>query len=204
MPQIKNIIFDLGGVLLNIDYNKTAQAFQQLGVTNFDELYSQYKANPLFEELETGKISEAAFYQAIEQYCRPATSQKDIENAWNAMLLSFRTESLDFLVSLKDRYNLFLLSNTNSIHLKAFQQIFTTETGKASLDNYFTKCYYSHIIQMRKPYMDVYQFVLQEGNMNAEETLFIDDSINNVNTAKELGMQVHHLLATEKIEDLQY
>jgi len=200
--NIKNIIFDLGGVLLNVDYHKTSEAFQQLGVSNFDNLFSQFKSNELFEKLETGNISDNSFYQEIKKHCAPATSTVQIENAWNAMLLDFRKESIQFLSSIKSQYNIYLLSNTNSIHLEAFKKIFTNETGLDSIDIFFKKSYYSHLIQKRKPHKETYQFVLQDGNMIAEETLFIDDSMNNIDSAKELGIITHLLLPTERIENL--
>src|ERR1700739_3239196 len=120
MLPVKNILFDLGGVLLNVDYHKTSAAFKKLGVQNFDTLYSQFKANELFEELETGKISDDHFYKEMEKHTYPGISQQQIEEAWNAMLLDFRIDSLHFLDSLKNKYKLFLLSNTNSIHHAAF------------------------------------------------------------------------------------
>jgi glucose-1-phosphatase len=203
MPKIKNLLFDLGGVLLNIDYNKTADAFKKLGVHQFDELYSQSAANDLFEALETGIISEDDFYTNIQQYCQPSTTKHQIETAWNAILLNFRIDSLEYLDRLKEKYNIYLLSNTNSIHLKAFNKIFEEETGKHGLDNYFIKAYYSHKIKQRKPYPSTYQFVLNDAGINAEETLFIDDSIVNIEGAKETGLQVHHLLSGQKIEDIK-
>ncbi len=203
MSAIKNIIFDLGGVLLNINYYKTADAFKMLGVHQFDELYSQANANHLFEALETGEISEEIFYEAIHPYCGPGTTRAQIQTAWNAMLLDFRMGSLSVLDSLKEKYNLYLLSNTNSIHHKAFNQIFRKETGKSTIDDYFIKSYYSHIIRIRKPYAATYQWVLGDGNMIASETLFIDDSANNISGAKEVGIQTHLLLPTETIGDLE-
>ncbi len=203
MEAIKNIIFDLGGVLLNIDYHKTADAFKALGVHQFDELYSQANANHLFEALETGDISEDNFYKEIEQFCGPGTTRQQIQQAWNAILLDFRMDSLSVLESIKDKYNLYLLSNTNSIHLTEFNRILLDETGQPSLDAYFKKSYYSHIIRMRKPYTATYQWVLNDEQMIAEETLFIDDSINNVKGAAETGIRTHHLLPGEKIGDLK-
>ena len=202
MQQIRNIIFDLGGVLLDVDYNRASSAFIQLGVKNFDELYSQYKSNDLFEKLETGEVSEKAFYQAIREYSKIDITEEAIETAWNSMLLDFRKPSLSFLDLIKDKYRVFLFSNTNSIHHKAFREIFTTQTGKASLDDYFIKSYYSHVVGMRKPYKESYQFILQDAGINAGETLFIDDSYNNIEGAKETGILTHLLLEGEKIEEL--
>ena len=204
MAAIKNIIFDLGGVLLDIDYHKTAKAFSDLGVQQFDALYSQANANHLFEALETGTILEDAFYQSLQGYCRPETSRQQMQSAWNAILLNFRKESLSELDQLKKKYNIYLLSNTNSIHLSAFNQILLEQTGNPSLDGYFIKSYYSHLIQLRKPYLATYEWVLQDANIMAGEPLFIDDSINNILGAKEAGIQTHLLLPTETIQQLQF
>jgi FMN phosphatase YigB (HAD superfamily) len=202
MVIIKNIIFDLGGVLLNIDYNKTSDAFKNLGINNFDELFSQFKADELFEKLETGNITEDNFYQSIQKYSKQPLEVNDIKSAWNMMLLDFRKDSLSFLGSISDKYNLFLLSNTNSIHYTAFQQILQKETGKRELDIFFKKSYYSHLIKMRKPYLATYQYVLNDSSLIAKETLFIDDLINNIEAAKELGIITHHLLPGETIETI--
>jgi len=202
MATIKNIIFDLGGVLLDIDYYKTSHAFKELGVKKFDDLYSQAAANELFEALETGNISEKKFYAAMQEYCMPGTVYQQVQTAWNAMLLSFRKESVAFLSLLKEKYNLFLLSNTNSIHLPEFNEIYSREIGGPIFDDHFIKSYYSHLIHMRKPYGSTYQFVLDDAGILAGETLFIDDSYKNIDGAKAVGIQTHLLLPEEKIESL--
>ncbi|MBL0356635.1 MAG: HAD family phosphatase [Chitinophagaceae bacterium] len=201
MAAIKNIIFDLGGVLLNIDFNRTAEAFKQLGVKNFDGFYSKETASDLFEKLETGYISNEYFYAAMQQHCTPGTSFMQVQNAWNAILVGFRKESIGFLSSLKHRYPIYLLSNTNSIHHNRFIELFREETGD-SFDAHFIKSYYSHEIQKRKPYKDTYLFVLENGGMNAAETLFIDDAVTNIEGAKKAGLQTHLLLPSERIEGL--
>ena len=203
MSQIKNIIFDLGGVLLNVDYHKTADAFKRLGVHQFDNLYSQANANHLFEDLETGNIKESDFYTTISQYCVPDTSQDQLLSAWNEILLDFRKSSLEYLKKLGEKYKLYLFSNTNSIHLTAFNKILQEQTGEASLDDYFTKSYYSHVIGKRKPYPETFTWLLEDAGIKADETLFIDDSIKNIEGAKQAGIKTHLLLPEEKIEDLQ-
>jgi glucose-1-phosphatase len=202
MAAIKNIIFDLGGVLIDIDYHKTAAAFKRLGVVNFDEQYSQAGADKLFEALETGTIAEEEFYERMHTYCYPSTTWQQIEDAWNEILLSFRPQSLQYLDEIKSRYNIFLLSNTNAIHKRAFDKILKKETGFNSLDHYFIKSYYSHIIQQRKPYEATYHYVLNDGGMLATETLFIDDSPVNIAGAHKVGLKTHLLLAGQQIENL--
>ena len=202
MNAVKNIIFDLGGVLLNIDYNRTSDAFKKLGASEFDSFYSQQGANELFEALETGNITEADFYNSMQQHCQPNTTHEQIKEAWNAILLDFRKESLQFLSRLNGKYNLFLLSNTNSIHHTEFNKIFTRQTGRLNFDDCFMKCYYSHLIHKRKPYPSTYAYVLQDAGINIEETLFIDDSKVNIEGATEAGLKSHWLLPEEKIEQL--
>lgn len=203
MSNIKNLLFDLGGVLLNIDYHQTARAFQQLGVVQFDQLYSQHAANDLFEQLETGQIGKHEFYTAMEPYCLPGTTHQQMEAAWNAILQDFRIPSVAFLEKLSGQYRLFLLSNTNAIHHEAFQESFVLQTGKASLDAYFEKAYYSHLIGKRKPYPSTYQWVLEDAGIAAEETLFIDDSFVNIEGAEHAGLRTHWLQSGELIEDLE-
>ena len=202
MAAIKNIIFDLGGVLLDIDYYKTSDAFKELEVKNFDNFYTQANVNELFEALETGKISEEEFYATMQSYCAAGTTYNQLQTAWNAMLLSFRKGSLLFLPQLKEKYQLFLLSNTNSIHHTEFNKIFKREIGASSFDDHFIKSYYSHLINKRKPYPSTYQFVLEDAGIKPEETLFIDDSNKNIEGAKAIGIYTHLLLPDEKIETL--
>lgn len=203
MPSpIKNIIFDLGGVLLNIDYHKTINAFKALGFANFDEMYSQTTANELFENLETGKISDEDFYSTIKKIASTQLTNQQIQTAWNAILLDFRPQSIAYLNSLSLQYNLYLLSNTNSIHQAAFFKSFAQQNNGLHLSNCFTKAYYSHQINLRKPYTAIYQFVLEDAILKAEETLFIDDSAINIPAAKEIGMVTHLLLPTETIEEV--
>ena len=203
MQGIKNVIFDLGGVLLNIDYNKTANAFKALGASNFDSFYSQAGANQLFEQLETGDISNDHFYEAMQTHCHPGTSFQQIQTAWNSILLDFRPQSLQFLTTIKNRFPIYLLSNTNAIHHLAFHQAFTKETGLANFDDYFIKSYYSHQIHLRKPYVVTYHNVLQDAGITASETLFIDDSVVNIDGANKAGLLTHLLLPNEQIELLE-
>ncbi len=204
MNSIKNIIFDLGGVLLNIDYNKTTTAFKNLGYTDFEKMYSMIKANNVFDDLETGQISESAFYDYMLESAGESISKNEVTNAWNAMLLDFREESLQFLKQLSQQHSVYLLSNTNQIHKTAFDLNLKKQTGHPSLDNFFTKTYYSHQVGMRKPNEDIFRFVEQDAGIKASETLFIDDLYNNIATAAKLGFKVHQLLPGEKIEDLKY
>ncbi len=189
METVKNIIFDLGGVLLTLDYSKTERSFVDLGVANFNELYNQQKASPLFEQLETGKIGDDAFYEQFKRVANVDLDTKDMEVAWCAMLGHFPEEVLFWLDDISQRYNIYLFSNTNRIHHRAFQKIYKTQTGKENFDDYFIKAWYSHDLGLRKPYAQAFTKLLEIENLNASETLFIDDSHVNIEGANEAGLQ---------------
>ena len=202
MQNIKAIIFDLGGVILNIDYNKTSKAFTNLGVKNFDEMYSQKNANPLFHDLEEGKINAEEFYNAFKRSTQLPLTDQQIKTAWNAMLMHYRKEALQTLSAIRHKYKLYLLSNTNIIHYKEFNKIFEDQIGSGSINDYFDKAYYSHEIKHRKPDKEAYEYVLKENNLSPSETLFIDDSIQNIDAAKALGLQTIFLKEGMMLEDL--
>jgi glucose-1-phosphatase len=204
MLPLKNIIFDLGAVLINIDYKKTEAAFIKLGYENFAEMYNQYSANEIFEKLETGLITNEAFYKTIIGLNKKTITASQIKQAWNEILLDWRKDSLDFLKSLSSHYNLFLLSNTNSIHQEEFLDSLKKQTNISDFNSLFSKAYYSHEIHLRKPNEDIFEFVTINAGINKSETLFIDDSYNNIATAKKLGFKTHLLLSHETIEDLNY
>ncbi len=201
---LKNILFDMGNVLFSIDYKKTEDAFVELGYGNFSQMYSQFTADALFEKLETGKISTEDFYTKLIASHPEKITEQQITNAWNGMLLHWRMESLEFLKILAKKYKLYLLSNTNDIHLAAVNNMLKMETGKESIDDLFTTAYYSHKINLRKPNADIFEFLAKDAVINPQETLFIDDLENNIATAAQLGFKTHLLLEGETIEGLDY
>jgi glucose-1-phosphatase len=202
MNGIKNIIFDLGGVLLDIDYGKTIHAFHELGIPEFEKMFTQFHADEFFSAFETGLMSRDEFLSHIRNSVSQPVSDGEITTAWNAMMLGFRSDCLPTLDKLSKEYSLFVLSNTNSIHLDCFREIFTRDTGLPLLEKYFSKCWYSHVIGLRKPQKAVYEFVLQDGGLKASETLFIDDTPANITVAGELGIRTRLLLPFEKIESV--
>jgi glucose-1-phosphatase len=189
---IKNIIFDLGGVIMNIDFKKTEEAFADLGFTNFAQYMTQFHITPFFEEFETGKIDNAAFIKGIQQIAPEPVTEQQIIYAWNALLLDFPLERIELLEKLKKRYRIFLLSNTNALHYEAFQHTLHSLTGKL-LEDIFEKTYYSHTANLRKPDAAIYKLVTDENNLNPAETLFIDDTASNFSGAEEAGIQTFHL-----------
>lgn len=201
MEKIRNIIFDLGGVLLDIDFKLTEKAFTDLGVKDFASFFNQFHSNDLFIKLET-ETNVEFFYTDFRTATGLHLSNEQIRDAWNALLLNFRKDSIAILPELKKRYGLYLLSNTNEIHWQEFQQRFHATFQQVSFDDFFDAAYYSHRIGHRKPNESAYQFVLDKHGLIAAETLFIDDSINNIEAAQKLGIQTIHLLPGMKIEEL--
>jgi putative hydrolase of the HAD superfamily len=190
LSGIKNIIFDLGGVILNIDYNKTSQAFKDLGFLNFDEFYSQKEQTTIFNQLETGKITEIEFVTEIQKHC-PTLNYYAIITAWNAMLLDLPKERIELIDPLSKKYNVFLLSNTNAIHYQSFINSIENEFGKDILTPCFQKVFYSHEIGQRKPNKSCFEYVLKEAKVNAKETLFLDDSIQHIHGAQSCNINTH-------------
>lgn len=200
MAQIKNVLFDLGGVLLDIDYQRTLDAFIALGFEHFENMYTQYSADKLFDKLETGHISNQDFYTQILKKAPAGLEENNIREAWNAMLLTFRADTLPFIKNLSKTHAVYLLSNTNAVHLEAVHQIIKRDTGITDFDSYFTKAYYSNLIGYRKPNADAFEFILDDAGLKAEETIFIDDSYNNIDAAAALGFRTHLLLPSERIQ----
>ena len=200
MKNIKAIIFDLGGVFLNISYQKTINEFTKLGIENSASFYSKESQNSIFNLLEIGEISEQDFISEIKTKCDSA-SASEIRFAWNAMLLDFPKEGIRLLKSLKKRYSIFLLSNTNTIHIKQFKNILGINQYNKFF-NLFNHVYYSHEIGLRKPNKEAFQIILEENRLTAKNVLFIDDSKQHINAAKRIGIRTHHLLDNESITAL--
>ena len=149
MQQIKNIIFDLGGIFINIDFAKTEQAFTDLGITNFNDFFTQHHASELFELLETGKISPSAFCETFRLETNTQLTDDQIIHAWNALLLDFPKERISWLKQISKKYNIYLFSNTNQIHYDAFMANFTAQTGFDDFNSFFIKAYYSQEMGLR-------------------------------------------------------
>ncbi|MCH2226128.1 MAG: hypothetical protein MK066_15270, partial [Crocinitomicaceae bacterium] len=148
--KITTILFDLGGVVLNLDYDKTIQAFNNLGGKTFSERYSQAKQSDVFDLYETGKISDDIFRNHLRDIVGKDTSDSELDNAWNAMLLDLPEERLGLLKGLKQNYRILLFSNTNAIHLRKFHQIIGDQHGNPQLlEEIFHQTYYSHILGLR-------------------------------------------------------
>ena len=160
MNPIKNIIFDLGGVILDINYQATIDAFAKLGISNFSNLYSQKSQQKLFDQLETGHISSEEFIMRIQQMHSVQVSNEHIITAWNAMLKGVKKNKLDYIISLKSNYRTILLSNTNEIHIASFEQEMSNNQMLTHFKSCFENIYYSSRMGLRKPHSICFEKVL--------------------------------------------
>ncbi len=193
LTQIKNIIFDLGGVIINIDYNKSIAELQKLCKNNCNVAYSQREQSKLFDMFETGASSPEEFRNELRTAYGITAPDEEIDAAWNAMLLDIPQERIDLLMELGKKYRIFLLSNTNAIHLIKFNEIVAHSFTIPSLDSLFEQSYYSHLIGKRKPDALVFEEIIAMNGLEKNETLFIDDSIQHIESANKVGIQTLHL-----------
>jgi FMN phosphatase YigB (HAD superfamily) len=200
--KIKNLIFDLGGVIMDLDFSKTHEAFSRLSGISALELKEKIRHLDFLNEYEKGLISDSEFRSDMRSFLNCKATDYEIDLAWNALLLNITQERLKILLNLKSRYQTFLLSNTNNIHLKAVNEIVFQTSGKKSLNPFFHKAYFSHLMKMRKPDLAIFKQVLIENNLTAGETVFMDDILENIEGAKSAGIQTIHISSTNQILSL--
>ena len=199
---MRSIIFDLGGVILNIDISKTRDAFHRIGLSQIDELFGLGHADSFFRDHENGRITDEGFIRKILTLLEGKVTEQQVIDAWNALLLDFPPGRIQFIESLKSRYRLFLFSNTNGIHQLAFSELYRRTFPGKTLDELFEKAYYSHSAGFRKPDPEGFLHIISENNLDPRETIFIDDALVNVEAARALGLQGIHLKPGQTIEDL--
>lgn len=200
--QTEAIIFDLGGVLINLDYGKTSDAFRQLGMTDFDETYSQLQQTELFDRFEIGDVSSFHFINRILDRLPQGNNGNKVVHAWNAMILDFPKERLEWLSEIGKRYRIFLLSNTNTLHMDAVRRSLEKTVGHQRLEDYFEQVYLSCEMGLRKPDPAIFQRLCAEQGLNPETTLFIDDSPQHIEGARAAGLQAIHLPAGTDVQSL--
>jgi len=187
--NIKNIVFDLGVVLFDLDYTLTINAFKALGIDKHEGFFSETEQTLLFDKFERGDIQPAEFIQSLRNLMPGEADDDAIISAWNAMLLGLPQSSVDLLNSLRPHYNLYLLSNTNDLHYVHLHELIKAQHGLQGLHELFTAVYFSNKEGLRKPEPEFYNRLVEQEELNPHETVFIDDMLKNVVGAREVGIQ---------------
>jgi FMN phosphatase YigB (HAD superfamily) len=201
MQNIKNIIFDYGNVIFNINFTQVQDAWKKLGINNADDFYGHRHQDPVFNLLERGEISPEGFRDRIREVTnKPNLTDEQIDGAWNAIFVGIPQGNHELLLKIKDKYRTFLLSNINAIHYDYVHRYLKNEYGMDNNDGLFEKTYYSHLTGKRKPEPEIFEQVLNENNLNPAETLFIDDSPQHLETARKLGLQTFLMTAPDTIQ----
>lgn len=201
-PGLKNIIFDLGDVIIPIDLRAPIRNFAALSGMSEEDVESLWREHGLTMHYETGLIDDAGFRQHVRDLLKNDDwADEVIDTAWNTVLLDLPVERVDRIRQLQGRYRLFLLSNTSSIHIQGVNKIFA-ELGQPSLEELFERVYYSYEVKMAKPSPDIYRHVLATSGLIAEETLFLDDNPHNIRSAAELG--IHAVQVQPPLSILDY
>ncbi len=190
MTTTKNIIFDLGNVLYDIDFKKMYAEFEDLGIPNFESHFTLNKSDPLFFDLEKGFIDELAFCEGFKKLSNTPLTNEQIIKGWNSLLIGFRKPSIDWVKANNEQFDTFLYSNTNQIHYNFFIPQFEKEVANYAFESLFKKPYYSHEMGQRKPDPASFQYILDKEGLVANETLFVDDNEPNIIAAASVGLKV--------------
>ncbi|MEA3462265.1 MAG: HAD family phosphatase [Bacteroidota bacterium] len=191
-PNFKNILFDLGGVILDINVQATLKLFYELGFPSKLMQIPNSMTTDIYYKYETGKLSTKEFRNQIRLASGVEISDQAFDEAWSAMLVRFPKERIDLLRVLSKHYNLYMLSNTSALHVKEFEKMYLEAAGE-SIYKVFKKIYYSHEIGWYKPEPEAWEHVIKDADIKAEETLFLDDNIHNIKASQELGFQAIHI-----------
>lgn len=199
--NIKNIVFDLGGVLIDLDFDRALKAFRKAGFENIEEQLQSFNREGVFMQYELGNISSEEFRSAIRKQAHVSLTDREIDDMWNLILLNIPHEKLKLMLELRGKYMVYLLSNTNQIHWDYTCNHAFTYHGFRVKD-YFEETFLSFEMHLAKPDKAIFERMLQEANLLPEETFFIDDSEANCKAAEELGIHTHHYRIGEDLNKL--
>lgn len=201
--MIKTFIFDLGGVIINLDEKDSYNSLSEIIGLSLADIHSVVSKSDIFIEHEKGLISNDAFRKGVNELFQCNLSGDQIDVAWNAMLKDIPIERLELLLALKKEHKILVLSNTNAIHIRRFNEILMNVSGKKSLEFFADYVFFSHELKMRKPDIEIYEEVLKRSNSEASESIFMDDKVENLESAASLGISTFHVTEPNKIFELK-
>ena len=199
--KIRNIVFDLGGVLVDLDFKAAINGLQKAGFANVKEQLQAFDREGIFQKFELGEMTADEFRTAIRENSTVSLTDEEVDGLWNAMLLEVPREKLELILHLRGKYMVYLLSNTNSIHWDYVCKNAFNYRG-FRVNDYFEETFLSYEMHLAKPDKAIFEKVLEEANLLPEETLFIDDSEANCKAASELGIHTHHYHIGEDLKEL--
>lgn len=200
--NIRNIIFDFGGVICNIDIKLSEEKFRELGFKGFNPSYNVEENEDVFRKLEGGKITVPEFTGTLKKHLDPAVTDEQVIAAWNAMILDIPRPRVKLIEDVRNSYRIFILSNSNEIHYNKYLADFSLKYGYNSFEDLFETAWFSFKIHLQKPSPEVFRFVIRESRLVPGETLFIDDTFRQVESAWEAGLIAYHLCPPEEIMSL--
>lgn len=204
IEKLEAIIFDLGGVIINVDYNLTVQRFKQLALDQDEITYSKSGQEGFLDLFEKGEIPAAKFRANIVDRLGKFYPSDIIDSAWNAMILDFPKARFDYLSALKSSgIKLYLLSNINEVHEACVNTKLDQLGQREFFYGLFDRIYYSHQLGMRKPESEIFRAVVDQNSINMKAAIFIDDSLQHVEAARLVGLNAYHISPGERIEDLE-
>ena len=199
--NITTLIFDLGGVLINLDINQCILNFRKLGLENFEQYLSNFGQSGFFLQFEKGEISVEDFREEIRKLTTNPLSDSQIDVAWCSFLCDIPIEKLEMLIELKKQFRLLLLSNTNRLHVEISAAREFAKVGK-KITQVFDKCYLSYEMKMTKPNAGIFLTLLENEHVSANECLFLDDGFKNTDQAQKLGIQTYLVHEHEELSFL--
>ncbi len=198
LNHISTLIFDFGGVIVELDKDRCVDNFKALGVADTDKFLGNFAQKGFFLRFEKGFISEADFRSGIREMTSRMLTDEDIDRAWCSFIVNIPKEKIELLISLRKRYKVLMLSNTNSIHIRFCRERYFREAGWR-LEDCFDKCYFSYEMHMAKPDEEIFKALLDDAGLLPEECLFLDDGEQNIETAKRLGINSYCLKESEDL-----
>ncbi len=200
--SIETIIFDFGGVVIDIDPQITVKKLQELGFEDVSKFQSSEFIDDIVRKFERGIFTPEMFRERIRAFLELDITDQQIDDAWNALIYDIPAERIEILEQVKKNYKMLLLSNSNEIHYDLYVRDLQLRFGYREFDELFHKAYFSFDTHLSKPDSEAYEFIMYQHDLNPAKTLFIDDNEENIKTAKRLGLKTYLLKKPQRIRDI--
>lgn len=200
--KIKNIIFDFGGVVLDIDPQLAVNEFVKLGFSRFEKLMTSEFSEEIIAKFERGILTPELFRSKLKSFLELDVTDQELDDAWNSLLYDIPSERIEIIEKVKNNYGIYLLSNSNEIHYDLFVRDLQLRFGYREFDELFHKAYFSFDLHLLKPNPEIYEFVINQHGLIPEETLFIDDKEENLRAARNCGLLTFKMSKPQRIRDI--